>query len=102
MTVPIDKQDGTLPESFSFVNTNSKNIVIETVKKAEKSDDIILRFYEAFDRSGNVTLNFGIPVKEVYLCDMLENNIEPIEVKDNSVTLPVSNFEITTLKLSIK
>lgn len=102
MTVPVDKQDGTLPESFSFVNTNSKNIVIETVKKAEKSDDIILRFYEAFDRSGNVTLNFGIPVKEVYLCDMLENNIEPIEVKDNSVTLPVSNFEITTLKLSIK
>lgn len=102
ITVSVQKQNGTLPESFSFVSTDSKNIVIETVKKAEKSDDIIVRFYDAFDRSEDVTLKFGKSINEAFLCDLLENNIKPIEVQDNTITVHVSNYEIMTLKISVK
>lgn len=44
-------------------------------------------------------LKFGFDVKRVFVCDMLENIQSEIEVLDNSVTLPIKNFEIVTLRI---
>ena len=43
---PIGKQDGALPEEYSFVSCDSDSFIVETVKKAEDSDDIVIRGYE--------------------------------------------------------
>lgn len=101
MTMPVVKQSGALPESFSFVNTNSKNIVIDTVKKAEKSDDIIVRLYDAYDFNGDITLKFALPIKKAFLCDLLENEVSQLSINDNDIKLNVSNYEIVTLKLTV-
>ena len=102
MGLSIKKQKGTMPENFSFVKTNSKNIVIETVKKAEKTDDVVIRLYDAFDRSEKITLEFGIPIKKAVLCDLLENDVKTLDVKNNAVIINVSNYEIITLKISAR
>jgi len=34
----------------------------------------------------------------VYLCDMMENNLEKLTVENGKIKLPVKNFEIVTLK----
>lgn len=95
----MPKTDGNLPEEFSLVSADCENIVIETVKKAEEDDSVIIRMYESFDSKTNVTLTFGTCFKEAYLCNMLEENIEKLELSENSLTLPIKNFEIITLKL---
>jgi len=95
----IKEQRGTLSDSFSFVSANCDNIMIDTVKKAESEDATIIRLYEYFDRRTKTELTLGIDVKAAYLCDMLENNIKELEVKDNKVKLEVSNFEIVTVKI---
>lgn len=101
MSIPVQKQKGVLPDSFSFVKSDSNNIVIDTIKKAEKSDDIIVRLYEAHNCNGEISLVFDLPVKKVYLCDLLENEIGQLTLTENSVKVDVSNYEIITLKLKI-
>ena len=68
-------------------------------KKAETEDSIILRGCEYYNKRTTATINFGFPVKEVYLCDMLENNIQKLNVVDNSVAIDFKPFEINTIKV---
>ena len=100
MAVPLFGGGG-LPEIFSLVCCDAPNVVVETVKLAEDGDDLILRFYEAFDRRGLVTLTLGVPFSAVTVCDLMEHPIpEPeLSVSGQTVTLPVRNFEIITLRI---
>ncbi|MDD6484486.1 MAG: alpha-mannosidase [Clostridiales bacterium] len=97
----IPAQNGTLPAEFSLIGCDSPNIIIETVKKAENSNDIIIRLYDAFDRRCTARLFTGFDVKKAYVCDMLENNEREIAAKGRELEVPVGNFEVVTLKLCI-
>ncbi|MBR1970814.1 MAG: alpha-mannosidase [Clostridia bacterium] len=99
MAKTMAAQDGSLPDNYSLISCKNENILIDTVKKAEDSDDIIVRLYEYFDRRTKAEIAFGFNVKKAFLCDMLENNIEEISVCDNAALVDVSNYEIVTLKL---
>ncbi len=85
-----------IPENYSFVSSSCDDIVIETIKKAEKSDNIVVRIYESTDRISNTTLKFGFNIEKAYITDMLENIISELEIENNCVDLCVKNFEITT------
>ena len=95
----LPPQEGALPETFSFASCNKENVVLETLKQADDGSGTILRLYDAFDRRSRPTIRFGVPVKQVWLCDMLENEEQEIAVNDNTVTLDLKNFEILTLKI---
>jgi len=68
------------------------------VKKAVDSDDMLVRFYEAFGARGNAEIRLAPGFTKAYLCDMMENELEALDITDNRVILPVKNFEIVTLK----
>ncbi len=94
----VKGEKGSMPADFSLVSCNKDNIIIETVKKAEDEDALIVRMYDAFDRRENVTVNIANGFKKAYICDMLENNVSELNFDGSKVTVPVSNFEIVTLK----
>ena len=94
----VGRTDGPLPETFSLVTCPQKNIVVETIKKAEADDGIIVRFYDAYSCKSTAAVTPGFPFRAAYLCDMLENEQTRLEVRDGSVSVPVRNFEIVTLK----
>ena len=83
-----------------MVTCPQRNLVVETVKKAEDDDAIIVRLYDAHDRKSTATLTPGFAFGKAYLCDMLENVQEELPVRDGSVSFPVGNFEIVTLKFT--
>lgn len=58
-----ENEGGNLPASYSFVQADKENVVIEAVKKAEDSDAVIVRLYECYNRRGQTTLTFPRPVK---------------------------------------
>lgn len=89
----------TLPSSFSAISVNCDNVVCETIKKAEESDDIIVRLYESKNIRKSAEIAFGFDVKEVKLCDLIENEIDTLNVTNNSVSVDFNGFEIITLKL---
>ena len=88
-------QDG--PMSFGI---GKKNILLDTMKPAEDgSGDMILRMYEA-ERAAVVTQVY-LPKEfgRAYLCDMLEQELEEIPIKDRAVTLDFRAFEVKTVRL---
>ncbi len=98
--VEVNKQDGTLPEEYSFVKCNADNFIVETLKMAEDGDSLILRGYEAYNKLTQVELDFGFPVKSAKLCDMMENDIGDVELDLNKVRFTAKPFEIVTLKIN--
>ncbi len=94
----IGANSGKLGEEFSLVSSNKENIVIETVKKAEDSEDMVVRLYDAFGGKVKTDITVADGFKEAYLCDMLENEIEKLDFDGKSVKIPVSNYEVVTLK----
>lgn len=93
------KGNGKLPCSYSYVQADKENVVIDTIKQAEKRDTTIVRMYESNNTPVTTTLTFGSEIKEVYLCDLLENRLEKIAVKNNQCTIKVKSFEIITLEI---
>lgn len=98
----IGAQIGMIPETFSLVSCDKKNVLVETVKKAETDDSMVVRMYEAFDSRGETIVTVAEGFKEAYLCDLMENELQKLEFSDNKVILPFKNFEIITLKFKKK
>ncbi len=96
------KGSGTLCDTFSFVKCNKENVIIETVKKAEKENAYVIRAYDAFNRRGNAQFKFGFDIKKAYLCDLMENKLKELDVADNTICCDVSNFEIVTVMVEVK
>ena len=91
----------TIPESFSLVSCDKKNVIVETIKKAENNGNIILRMFDCNNMTTSATLTFGFDVKKAYICDLLENIETELTVSNNTVIIPVKNFEIITLMLEV-
>lgn len=98
--VELGKQEGTLADSYSMISVDAPNLIVDTVKRAEDSDSLIVRAYECWNSRAAATINFGFDVKKVTICDMLENELETVEVNNNAVTLNVKPYEIITLKIN--
>ena len=97
-SVVIEANNGSKPSEFSLINCDKNNVIIETVKKCEYDNGMIVRLYDAFDSCTKATLSVADGFKKAYLCDMLENVISEIPFDGKTLTVPVKNFEIVTLK----
>ncbi|MCK9190479.1 MAG: glycosyl hydrolase-related protein [Sphaerochaetaceae bacterium] len=100
--MPVVKKSipGKLPSKWSFVSTDKENVVIEVVKEATESTDTIIRLYECYNLRTDSTLKFGRPIKSIYECDMMENNISELKpVESNEVEFEISPYEIKTFRV---
>jgi alpha-mannosidase len=82
-----------------FVQTDPPNVVIETVKRAEAGEGVIVRLYEAMRRRGPVTVTTGFPLKAAWRTNLLEEDQSPLETDGRDVKLAVRPFEIVTVRL---
>lgn len=90
--------NGKLPAEYSGIFCNAENVVAETIKKAEDSDGVIVRLYDAFDAKTDATVTAGFDFEKAYVCDLMENELYALEKNGRSVNVHVGNFEIVTLK----
>ncbi len=99
----VTARKGTLPASYSFLQVDSPAVVLDTVKKAEADDSIILRLYEAHGGRARARLVTPLPVRSVAECDTLERKTvgRPVRPRNGTVELTFAPFEIKTLKLKL-
>lgn len=91
-----------LPLSYSLVSADTDSVIIETIKKAESSNEIVVRLYESQNASCNPRLSFGFDICTAEVCDLLENPLAALPVQGNQVQLHVKPFEIITLKVTLR
>ena len=83
---------------FSLVAVDADNVSIETVKKAERSDALVLRVFEHANRRAEASLRFGLPPKSVRKVNLMEEDAEaPLTLDGDAVVLSLRPFEIATL-----
>jgi len=97
--LPVEASEGPLPPVRSFLRVDSEHVILETVKKAEREETVILRCYECHNRRGTVTVTVDLPFSRVYECDLMEDNLEEVPCAGSSFTFPIRPFEIKTFKL---
>ncbi len=87
---------GKAGESFSFAAVSHDNVVLETVKKAECGDGIILRVYENRNMQTNAAITLGKNLKSVQECDLLENSTDSVPFEGNQFRFTIHPYEIKT------
>lgn len=86
-----DSHKATLPATQSLVSVNSDSVVVETVKKAEKSNDLIVRSYEINGVPAAAEFAFGFEHNTPVCCNLVEQDKK--ELKD----ITYHGFEIKTI-----
>ncbi len=100
-TVCVDgSQQGILPAELSMFSISASNIVIETIKKAEDSDNIVLRLYEAENKRTHCTLNTAFEIGSAEQTNMLEESEKQLCPSGNSLDLIFDPCEIKTLVIN--
>lgn len=98
-----ESETGEQENKFSFIHASAKNIMVETVKKAEEEDTVIVRAYESFNKRSKVRLSFGMEVDSVYETDMLEEKDVLCQLEDKfTVWITFMPYEIKTFKIKIR
>ncbi|KAF9158517.1 Glycoside hydrolase, 38 vacuolar alpha mannosidase [Actinomortierella ambigua] len=109
--VPLTVRAATTTHSCNLVGTSlfsvwgAKNVILDTIKKAEDSQDIIVRLHEAYGGRAVFQLWSTLEIENVRRCDILERDGEHIEFDTRGrVTerIVLNAFEIITLKVAIK
>ncbi len=95
-------QEGTLASEYSLVSCDKENVVIETVKVAEDSDNIIVRAYETWNSKTPVTLTFCNEILSATECNLMEEEDEAVAFEGNTLTATFKPFEIKTFKVKLK
>lgn len=103
MPVIVSKADATEgAERFakdSFVSTDGDSILIDTVKRSEDGEAVVVRVYEYRNHKTEANLTFARPVKKILETDLCEENGREIILKENKVSFEIGNFEIKTFKV---
>ncbi len=84
---------------FSLFRVDAKNIMADTVKKAEDGNGIILRMYEYENRRGKASVTFGEPVSQVFECDLMENDLHELLHSKRDFTFRYKPYEIKTFRV---
>jgi alpha-mannosidase len=81
---------------------NTRQVILEAVKRAEDSDAVICRLYEAWGGRCSAQLKTSLPVRRAWRADALENERELLELRDGVVELSLEPFKIVTVKLELE
>jgi alpha-mannosidase len=101
-TLAPARSAGVVNRLWSMVSTTQSNVIIETIKRAEDGNGIIVRLYESQRKRGQVQLQAGFVVEAAWETNLLEENGSELSIENNSVQLNLKPYQIITIRLKEK
>jgi alpha-mannosidase len=86
-------------QPISLLSAEPANIVVETIKRAEDGDGLIVRLYESQRRRSKARLHLGFRLNGAWRTNLLEENQTELTPDGNILTISVRPYEIVTLRL---
>ena len=83
----------------SWFTVDDPNLVLDTVKRAEDSDALVLRLYEAHGARGVGRIRVGLPFEGAQLCNLLEDGGAAVPVRDGEIEIAYEPHKIISLLL---
>ena len=78
----------------SLMEVDTRQVIVDAVKRAEDSDAVIVRLYEAWGRPCRARLKTSLRARRVTRCDLLER-----EREESTLEIDFGPFQVVTLKL---
>lgn len=96
------RREGILNDSFSLLSTDCKEILIRAIKKAEDSDEIVIRVNESVGKPHkNVSISFFEEISEANEIYASEEFLKTAKVKDGRLIFDIKPYEIKSFKVKI-
>ncbi len=86
----------------SLASCTSPNVIIETIKRAEDGNGIIVRLYESQRKRGQVQVKMGGAVESAWVTNLLEENESALSVENDSILLNLKPYQIVTLRITLE
>ena len=82
-----------------FAQVDCENVMIESVKRALRSEGTVIRAYECYGERAHVTLTLRETPKSVKAISMMEDVIEDVPFTGNTVEFDVKPYEIVSFMI---
>jgi mannosylglycerate hydrolase len=93
----LNKADVKTPMSFSLLKEIGTEVVLSTLKKAEKEDQFVLRFYNPTEEVKNASFNWNRSILHAHIANLNEEPGEALEVRDNVVNVKVKVNQVRSI-----
>jgi alpha-mannosidase len=94
---------GQLATAYETLDVAPSSVTVESVKKAEDTNEYIVRLYETADKASAAVLNFTRSPRTARETDMMEwDKFVPsksFEIQGTKVIVPVKPFEVKTIRV---
>ncbi len=95
----LEGGEGAAGASLSLLEVEGEGVTVESVKKAEESEAIVLRLWETHGRRAEAALILPNGFAEAAEVDLLERSPEALPLTDGKVRLDFAPFQIRTIRL---
>lgn len=90
---------GAADTGVSLASVDAPNVVLETVKRAEDGDGVILRLYECENARTPVTLTWNGAIASAEADNCIEEKTGEVEVAGNQVRFTIKPYEVKTIRI---
>ena len=97
VSVVDDISQKTLPPTQSFFSTESENLVLSAIKKADTEDAIVLRVFDEEGKDATTPVRFLGEARDFQNVNLLEESAGQSAVRQ----LAVKPYEIKTVRLQV-
>jgi mannosylglycerate hydrolase len=93
----LNKEDVKTPLEFSFLKEIQPNIVLSTLKKAEKENQFVLRFYNPTNKEETAKFEINREIDNVYTANLNEKALEELPLNNNQIQVNVKSNQVKSI-----
>ena len=82
-----------------YAEVDEAGLVLDTIKRAEDGDGLVLRLYEAHGGRGTARVRLDLPLIDARRCNLLEDDGAELAVEDRELLVPYGPFEIVSVRV---
>ena len=98
-----DKHAGKLGSELSFCSISNSNVIVRAIKKAENSDEIIVRFNEGVNlKAEKVEFTIGNGIESAREVNAMEDNIGEAVVSEGKLIFDIDPFDVKSFALKLR
>jgi len=94
-----DSHPGDLPAKHSFFSCGPANVILSAIKQAEDGDGLVVRLFETSGIETTAKIKLPGKVRAVQEINLIEDPIRELKQSGDMIEIPMSHFEIKTLKI---
>lgn len=98
-----DKHEGALGSEYSFGSISHESVIVRAIKKAENSDEIVIRVNEGADRlAKDVKIILGKGIVSARELNAVEDEIGSAVVENGSLVFDLKPYEVKTFAVKLR